>query len=101
MFSTMSAITTKDLVPMEDDKVIVPNEAVLPLVTRTAATPEVLQLLDQVSAQLDTDKLKAMMVSIEVDGKAPEVVAQQFLTGAYDAPATTVPATGDTTTTTG
>jgi osmoprotectant transport system substrate-binding protein len=106
MFSTMSAITTQGFVALEDDKVIVPNEAVLPLVTRTAATPEVLQILDTVSGQLTTDALKAMMVAIEVDGKAPDVVAKEFLAGQYQpAPTTTVAGattdTGATTTTTG
>jgi osmoprotectant transport system substrate-binding protein len=100
MFSTMSSITTKDLVALEDDKVIVPNENVLPLLTRAAATPELLQIVDAVSAQLDTDKLKAMMVTIEVDGQSPDVVAKAFLAGEYNDVGTTTTVAGDTTTTT-
>lgn len=102
MFSTMSAITTKDFVALEDDKVIVPNEAILPLLTTAAATPEVLQIVDAISAQLDTAKLKAMMVAIEVDGQAPDVVAKAFLAGEYNdvGATTTTAATTDTTATT-
>ncbi len=79
LFSTMSVITTENFVALDDDKVIVPNEAVLPLLTKTVATPEVLAILDGVSAKLDTDTLKKMMVEIEVDKKAPDVVAKEYV----------------------
>lgn len=79
LFSTMSVITTADYVALDDDKVIVPNEAVLPLLTKSVATPEVLAILDGVSAKLTTDNLKQMMVEIEVDKKAPDVVAKEFV----------------------
>ncbi|MFT3851737.1 MAG: ABC transporter substrate-binding protein [Ilumatobacteraceae bacterium] len=79
LFSTMSVITTANYVALEDDKVIVPNEAVLPLMTKSIATPEVLAIVDGVSAKLNTDNLKKMMVEIEVDKKAPDVVAKEFV----------------------
>jgi osmoprotectant transport system substrate-binding protein len=79
LFSTMSVITTANYVALEDDKVIVPNEAVLPLMTTSVATPEVLGIVDGISAKLTTDNLKAMMVEIEVDKKAPDVVAKEFI----------------------
>ena len=79
LFSTMSVITTANYVALEDDKVIVPNEAVLPLMTKSIATPEVLAVVDGVSAKLDTDTLKKLMVEIEVDKKAPDVVAKEFI----------------------
>ena len=65
---------------MEDDKTIVPNEAVLPLIRTEVATPEVTGILDQVNAQLTTDVLKALMVKVEVDQRAPDEVAGEFLT---------------------
>jgi osmoprotectant transport system substrate-binding protein len=79
LFSTMSVITTANYVALEDDKVIVPNEAVLPLMTKSIATPEVLAIVNGVSAKLDTDTLKRLMVEIEVDKKAPDVVAKEFV----------------------
>jgi osmoprotectant transport system substrate-binding protein len=97
MFSTMSAITTSGFVALDDDQTLVPHEAVLPLLTKDAATPEVLQVVDQVSSTLSTDQLKAMMVKIEVDKQAPDVVAKAFLSGAFPAPSTTVGGTATTT----
>jgi osmoprotectant transport system substrate-binding protein len=79
MFSTMSAITTEAFVALEDDKVIVPNEAVLPLM-RAEVAPTISTILDQVNAQLTTDILKALMVKIEVDKRAPSDVAKEYLT---------------------
>lgn len=79
MFSTMSAITTENLVALVDDKVIVPNEAVLPLIRADAASASVVAITDAVSGALDTDALKAMMVEVEVDKKAPDVVAGEFV----------------------
>ena len=79
LFSTMSVILTEGLLPLEDDKTMVAHEAVLPLLTTEAATPEVLAALDSVSASLDTDKLKSLMEKIEVDKLSPDVVAKEFL----------------------
>lgn len=78
MFSTMSAITTEAFIALEDDKTIVPNEAVLPLM-RAEVAPLISSTLDQVSARLTTDILKALMVRIEVDKEAPADVARAFL----------------------
>lgn len=78
MFSTMSAILTNSFVALEDDKTIVPNEAVLPLLTTAAATPDVLATLDAISAKLTTDVLKSLMVKVEVDKMSPDEVAQEF-----------------------
>ncbi|MCU1503034.1 MAG: Substrate-binding region of ABC-type glycine betaine transport system [Ilumatobacteraceae bacterium] len=79
LFSTMSVITTNNFVALDDDKTIVPNEAVLPLMTKDIATPEVLTVVNGVSSKLDTDMLKKLMVEIEVDKKAPDVVAKEFV----------------------
>lgn len=79
LFSTMSVILTEGFLPLEDDKTLVAHEAVLPLLTKEAATPEVLTVLDKVSAGLSTDILKALMVKIEVDKLSVDVVAQQYL----------------------
>jgi osmoprotectant transport system substrate-binding protein len=78
MFSTMSAITTEGFVALEDDKTIVPNEAVLPLM-RAEVAPLISSTLDQVSAALTTDILKSLMVKVEVDKQAPADVARAYL----------------------
>jgi osmoprotectant transport system substrate-binding protein len=79
LFSTMSIITTAGLVPLEDDKVAVPNEAVVPLIAKAMATPAVQAVLDEVDGQLDTEQLKLMMVEVEQDGKPPAQVAKAWL----------------------
>jgi osmoprotectant transport system substrate-binding protein len=79
MFSTDPAITTNGFVSLEDDKVIVPNEAVLPLVTKSVATADVMALLDGVSAKLTTDNLKEMLAKVVNDKQAPDVVAKDFV----------------------
>ena len=79
LFSTMSVITTDAFVTLEDDKGTVPNEAVLPLVRSEVASDQLKATLDNVNQQLTTDDLKAMMVQVEVDAAAPDVVAQEWL----------------------
>jgi len=80
LFSTMSVITTGGFVTLEDDKHTVPSEAVLPLVRSDVVTPELEAALGEVNAALDTDVLKELMVRVEVDAAAPDVVAQEWLT---------------------
>jgi len=79
LFSTVPVITTSGWVSLEDDKGAVPNEAVLPLVRSDVVTPELEDALDAVNAELDTDVLKELMVKIEVDAAAPDVVAKEYL----------------------
>lgn len=80
LFSTMSVITTNNFTALADDKNIVPNEAVLPLIAKAKATPEVTAVLADVDSKLDTDGLKQLMVEIEVDKKAEADVAKEWLT---------------------
>jgi osmoprotectant transport system substrate-binding protein len=80
LFSTMSGITTNGFTALDDDKTIVPNEAVLPLINKTKADAGVTAALDAVDAKLDTPGLVAMMVEIEVDKKAEVDVAKEWLT---------------------
>jgi osmoprotectant transport system substrate-binding protein len=79
LFSTMSVITTEGFVALEDDQTLVPNEAVLPLVRSEVVDDTLTATLDEVNAALDTDVLKELMVRVEVDAAAPDVVAGEFL----------------------
>ena len=99
LFSTTPEISSNGFVALADDQTLVPHEAVLPLLTTAAATPEVLQAVDPVSAQLTTDALTAMLVKTNVEKQSFDTVAKAFLNGEFTT-ATTVPATGDTTVTT-
>ena len=79
LFSTMSVITTEGFVALEDDQTLVPNEAVLPLVRSEVVDDALTAALDEVNAALDTDTLKELMVQVEVDAAAPDVVATEWL----------------------
>jgi osmoprotectant transport system substrate-binding protein len=79
LFSTDAAITQNNLTSLEDDKNIVPNEAVLPLINVDKATPEVTAVLDDVSAALDTEGLTELNSQVQAEGLAESEVAAQWL----------------------
>jgi osmoprotectant transport system substrate-binding protein len=79
LFSTMSVITTEGFVALDDEQTIVPNEAVIPVIRRDAVSEALVATLNAVSAALNTDNLKEMMVRVEVDAADPAVVAADFL----------------------
>ena len=79
LFSTDALIAENDLLPLEDDKGIVPAEAVLPLISVEKATPEVEAVLDEVSAALDTEGLTALNAQVQAEGLAETEVAAQWL----------------------
>ncbi len=84
LFTTMSVTTTGGFVLLEDDKNTVTHQAVLPLVRSDVVTPELTSILDGINAQLTTDILKELMVKVEVDAAAPDVVAQEWLASVGD-----------------
>jgi osmoprotectant transport system substrate-binding protein len=79
LFSTDSSITTNKFVVLDDDKTVVPNEAVLPVMTKDVATPGVLAVVNGVSAKLDTATLTKLVAEVQVDKKGPDVVAKEFV----------------------
>ncbi len=83
LFSTQSAIATNGFVTLQDPAGLIQSQAVVPLVSDAAATPEVISVLDDVSAALTTDDLRAMVAKVEVDKTDPAQVARDFLT-TYD-----------------
>ena len=79
LFSTQSAIPANGFVTLEDPKGLVESEAVIPLITKEAATPEATEALNAVSAALTTDNLKELVKRVEVDKDDAEAVAEDFL----------------------
>jgi osmoprotectant transport system substrate-binding protein len=79
LFSTQSAIPANGFVTLEDPKGLVEAEAVVPLISKEAATPEVTDTLNAVSAALNTENLKELVKRVEVDKDDAETVAQDFL----------------------
>ena len=72
------ALAAATVTVLLDDKAVVPNDVVLPLLTADAATTDVLSLVDATSARLTTEQLRSMMQRLTVDGATPEVVANEF-----------------------
>ena len=79
LFSTQSAIPANGFVTLEDPKGLVEAEAVLPLIDKDAATPQVTETLDAVSGKLTTDNLKELVKRVEVDEDDAAAVARDFL----------------------
>ena len=66
------------LTVLNDDKALVPNNVILPLVSSLAAADDVMTIVDNVSAQLTTAALRTLMQRLKVDGASPELVANEF-----------------------
>lgn len=79
LFSTQSAIAANGFVTLDDPKGLVEGENVVPLVADHAATPELAEVLDAVSAALDTEGLKELVARVEVRRHDPAAVARDFL----------------------
>ena len=77
--SSLDPSITSDMVVLDDDKNWIPNNGVIPILTATAYTPGVQQIIDQVSAALSTDYLRTMIAQVD-EGALPGTVAGQFLT---------------------
>ena len=82
LFSTQSAIPANGFITLEDPKGLVEAEAVIPLIAKDAATPEVTDTLNAVSAALNTENLKELVKRVEVDKDDAETVAEDFLSEA-------------------
>lgn len=84
-------VAGETLVVLEDDKGLQNADNVLPAVNASVATehPEVLELLDAVSAALDTDRLIELNQAVDVERRTSREVAAQFVAdeglGAQDA----------------
>jgi osmoprotectant transport system substrate-binding protein len=62
---------------LQDDKALVPNDVMLPLLTADAATLDVTSVLDATSAKLTTEQLRSLMQRLK-DGASPELAANEF-----------------------
>ncbi len=68
---------TTSFTVLQDDKALVPNDVIMPLVGGDAASDDALSVLDAMSARLTPDSLRALMARLAA-GASPEVVALEF-----------------------
>jgi len=62
---------------LQDDKSLVPNDVILPVMSSTFGA-DVVAAVDQISARLTPDSLRALMSRLKQDGATPEIVANEF-----------------------
>jgi len=79
LFTTDPAIKANDFVSLTDTKSFFGAQNVIPVLTKTKATPEVTAALNAVSAKLDTDTLATLVTKVVVDKQDAATVASDWL----------------------
>jgi osmoprotectant transport system substrate-binding protein len=79
LFTTDPAITSNDLVVLEDPENLFAAQNILPLISKTAVTPEVQDALNGVSAKLTTDGVIDLLTKVTVDKEDSADVAKEWV----------------------
>ena len=79
LFSTDPQIVQEDLVVLEDDQGLQAAENITPVVREEVLNDEITELLNSVSATLDTETMTELNGRVAIDQEDPETVAQEFL----------------------
>ena len=82
LFTTDPAIPARHLVILADDRGLQPAENITPLVRRDVIVrygPNLVALLNRISALLDTGTLRALDAQVELAGQDPRLVAGSWL----------------------
>lgn len=80
LFTTDPAITSNGFVTLEDTKHFFGSQNVIPVITKSLATPEVSAALNAVSAKLDTATLAGLVAKVVTDKQDADKVAGEWLT---------------------
>ena len=78
-FNSLDVTMPANAVEMDDDKNWIPNNGVIPVLTKTAYTPGVSQLVDQISQALTTPTLRAMLSAMAKNNVSPETMASRYI----------------------
>lgn len=78
-FNSLDVTMPANAVEMDDDKNWIPNNGVIPVLTKTAYTPGVSQLVDQISQALTTPTLRAMLSAMAKNSVSPETMASRYI----------------------
>lgn len=71
-------VSGEQLMVLEDDKGLQTADNIIPAVNEEAATPELVEALDVVSAALDTPKLIALNRAVTIDRQSSQQAAEEF-----------------------
>ncbi len=78
-FNSLDVTMPADAVEMDDDKNWIPNNGVIPVLTKAAYTPGVSQLVDQISQALTTPTLRVMLSAMAKNNVSPETMASRYI----------------------
>ena len=81
LFTTDPAIKANGFVVLDDPKNLFGAQNVIPVLTKSKATPTVTAALNAVSAKLDTDTLATLVTKVVVDKSDASTVAADWLKG--------------------
>ena len=73
------ALAVETVTILQDDKAVVPNDVIVPLVSTDVGTIDVTSVLDATSARLTPNALRALMAALAAEGSTPESVANAFI----------------------
>jgi len=73
------ALSVATVTILQDDKALVPNDVILPVVSADVGTIDVTSVLDATSARLTSNSLRSLMAALAADGATPESVANAFV----------------------
>ena len=79
LFSTDPSIQANGFVPLVDDRQLQDAENLTPVIRSEAMDEEVRRVLDEVSAQLSSDNVTALIGRVVIDGEDIGRVARDFL----------------------
>jgi osmoprotectant transport system substrate-binding protein len=79
VFSTQGIIEQNNWVVLEEDKPLIPAEAIIPVVREEVLDTELEKALNRLSAQITTEDLTRLNAAVEVDKEDPEDVARGWL----------------------
>lgn len=81
IYTTSPALVEEDLVVLEDPENLIASQNIIPLAAEDVVTDEMTEILNAISAELDTEDLIALRDRVEGDEKASaEVAATDWLT---------------------
>lgn len=81
IFTSDGVIAAKDFVVLEDDKHLQNADNVVPIIRSSAASDDVVSLLNDISSKLTTRALIELNQASQLDRQNPDVLAQQWLSG--------------------
>jgi osmoprotectant transport system substrate-binding protein len=82
LFTTDPSIAANNFVILDDPKSNFAAQNILPLINKSKATPGVTQVLNAISAKLDTATVSALMVKVVTEKQDPQKVATDWLSSA-------------------